>query len=136
VATNLNAVLTGGTLQLVDNAAATIRVNSPITTVTGQVASSFYDLYYLVANPGPAAVTLPAATIWQVAIRNISGTNTISVTATPAGGAAWASALIIPPNGWFIYMATYSTNPGSGGITALSLGSSGANTYAEILLAA
>jgi len=133
---NLNVQLSGGSIQVIDNTATVQRVNSPIATIVGQVAASFYDAFILVPTPGPLALVLPAAVVWQVYVRNINATNTISVTVTPAGGVAWASPLVLAPNAIFVYMATYSANPAAGGISAISLSSSGANTYAEVLLAA
>jgi hypothetical protein len=133
---NINFQLSGASLQVIDNTATVQRVNSPIATIVGQVAATFYDPYILIPNPGPVVLTLPGAIIWQVYVRNINATNTISITATPAGGAAWASPLVLAPNSVFLYMATYSANPAAGGITALSLGASGATTFAEVALAA
>ena len=133
---NLNAQLAGANLQLIDNAVSVQRVNSPVATIVAQTAAAFYDPYFLVANPGPAALTLPGATVWVLSIKNLSGTNTISITITPQGGAAWASPYVLVPNGIFLTMATFATNPGSGGFSALSLGASGANTFAEIYMAA
>lgn len=133
---NLNAQLAGANLQLIDNAASVQRVNSPITTIVAQTTAAFYDPYFLVANPGPASLTLPATTVWVVSIKNLSGANTISITLTPAGGSAWASPYVLVPSGLFLTMATFSSNPANGGFTALSLGSSGAGTYAEVLLSA
>lgn len=112
------------------------RVNSPIASVVGQVLASFYDAYIAVPNPGPISLSLPGTTTWQVYVRNTNSTNTISVTVTPAGGAPWASPLVLAPNAVFIYMATYSSNPAAGGIAAITLGSNGANTFAEVMLAA
>lgn len=133
---NLNIQLSGATLQVIDNAASVQRVNSPLTALVGQVSSSYYNPYYLVANPGSANFPIPLPQIWQVWIRNISSANTISITCTPFSGAPWATPLVLVPNGLFVYMATYSANPSTGGIGALSLTSSGAATYAEILVAA
>ncbi len=133
---NLNAQLAGANLQVIDNSISIQRVNSPIATVVGQVAAHFYDAYFSVANPGPTALTLPGTTVWIAVVRNISGSNTVSITATPAGGAAWGSPLVLAPNAVFIYMATFSSNPSSGGITTLSLGTNGAGTFAEIFLGA
>jgi hypothetical protein len=133
---NANAQLAGANLQIIDNSNSVQRVNSPITTIVAQTNATFYDTYFLVASPGPASLTLPGATVWVLSIKNLSGSNTISITLTPTGGAAWASPYVLVPNGIFLTMATFSTNPGSGGFTALSLGASGANTYAEIFMAA
>jgi hypothetical protein len=128
--------LSGGSIQVIDNTATVQRVNSPIATIVGQVAASFYDAFFPVPNPGPVSLTLPGATVWNVFVRNINTTNTISVIATPAGGAPWASPLVLAPNAIFVYMATFAANPAAGGITALTLGSNGANTFAEVMLAA
>jgi hypothetical protein len=133
---NLNVQLSGATLQVLDNSVSVQRVNSPIATPVAQVTADGYYSYYLVANPGPASVVLPAATVWTVFVRNISGSNTISITLTPTGGAAWGSPYVLAPSGIFLSIVSYSTNPSAGGFTAMSLGSSGAGTYAEILLAA
>lgn len=133
---NLNVQLAGANLQIIDNTASIQRVNSPIATILAQTAAAFYDPYLAIANPGPAVLGMPGATVWVWAVRNLSGANTVSLTATPTGGAAWASALVLPPNGMIICMATYSSSPAAGGITALSIGTNGAGTFVEILLAA
>lgn len=133
---NLNAQLAGANIQVIDNSVSVQRVNSPIATIVAQTSAAFYDPYFLVANPGPSAVTLPGTTVWVLYIRNLSGTNTISITLTPAGGSAWASPYVLVPSGIFMTMATFSSNPASGGFTALSLGSSGANTFAELFMSA
>lgn len=133
---NVNAQLAGANLQVIDNAVAVQRVNSPISTIVAQCAASFYDAYFSVPSPGPVSLVLPGPIVWVVGIRNISGTNTISITGTPSGGAAWASPYVLVPNGLFLTMATFASNPGSGGFSAISLAASGANTFAEIFLAA
>lgn len=133
---NLNAQLAGANLQLIDNATSVQRVNSPVATIVAQLAAAFYDPYFLVTNGAPTSVTLPGATVWNISIKNLSGTNTVSIVLTPTGGAAWASPYVLVPNGIFLTMATFASNPGTGGFTALSLGSSGANTFAEVYLAA
>lgn len=133
---NLNAQLQGANLQVIDNAVSVQRVNSPIATIVAQCAASFYDAYFAVANPGPTTLVLPGTTVWNIAIRNLSGANTISVTLTPTGGAPWASAYVIAPNGLFLTMVPFATNPGAGGFTACSIGTNGAGTFAEIFMAA
>ena len=133
---NVNVQLASAALQIIDNAASIQRVNSPITTIIGQVNAAFYDPFILIPNPGPLSLVMPAAVVWLVVIRNTNGTNTISITGTPAGGAAWASPYVLPPNGIFLTMATFASNPAAGGFSAISVSSNGANTYAEVLLAA
>lgn len=132
---NINAQLAGANLQVIDNAASTQRVNSPIATLVAQATASFYDAYFAVTNGAPTAITLPAATIWTVGIRNLSGANNITIIGTPATGVAWASGYVLVPSGLFLTIASYSTNPGAGGFTAISIGASGAGTFAEIFLA-
>lgn len=132
---NVNAQLAGANLQVIDNAASTQRVNSPIATLVAQASASFYDAYFAVTNGAPTAIVLPATTVWTIAIRNLSGANTITIIGTPTGGAAWASGYVLVPSGLFLTIASYSTNPGSGGFTAISLGSSGASTFAEVFIA-
>jgi hypothetical protein len=133
---NINAQLAGANFQVIDNAAAVQRVNSPIATLVAQCANSFYDAYYLIPNAAPLSVVLPATPCWVFLIRNISGSNTISITLTPQGGAAWLSPYVLVPSGIFMTIAAFSSNPSSGGFTALTLQSSNAGTYAEIGLAA
>jgi hypothetical protein len=133
---NVNVQLVSGVLQVIDNAASTQRVNSPIASVIAQAAACFYDPYILIPTPGPIILVLPATTIWTVYVRNISGANSISITGTPTGGSAWASPYVLPPTSVFYVGATYASNPAVGGFTAISLSSSAANTYAEVLLAA
>lgn len=133
---NVNVQISSAALQAVDNAASLLRVNSPLATVIAQVNACFYDPFILIPNPGPLVLTLPAATCWFVWILNKSGANSISITGTPAGGAAWASPYVLVPNGLFVTAATFASNPSSGGFSAISVASSAGGTYAEILLAA
>jgi hypothetical protein len=134
---NVNVQLTGAALQVIDNAASTIRVNSPISTIVGQTAASVYDAYFQLSTVAtvisPFLVT--AGPAWQIYIRNISGSNTVSLLLTPTGGSAWASPLILVPNAVFIYMATYSTNPASGGVSLISMTASANNTFIEFFYA-
>src|SRR5712692_9964941 len=101
---NLNAQLVGANLQVIDNTASIQRVNSPIASIVAQASASFYDAYFSVPNPGPTSLVLPGATVWVVAIRNLSGANNISITLTPTGGAAWASPYVLVPSGLFLTM--------------------------------
>jgi len=135
MASNVNAQLVGATVQVVDNAANVYRVNSVITTLVAQATAAYYDPYALVPT-GSTALTLPAATVWTLYLRNISASNTISLILTPSGGSAWASPYILPPTSILCVVANYSSNPTAGGFTAASWLASASNTYAEILLAA
>lgn len=133
---NLNVQLSGATLGIIDNAATVQRVNSPIATILGQVNASYYEAALLIPTPGTINLVLPATIVWLVYVRNISSSNNITVVGTPNGGAAWASGYVMPPTSIFCTFASFATNPAAGGFSAITLSASGANTYAEILLAA
>jgi hypothetical protein len=94
-----------------------------------------YDAYSVIPNGAPYAVTLPTTTIYAVYLRNLGATNNLEVFLTPSGGSAWTSPAILIPGGVFIYWTPYTTAPGSGGFTALSLQAVGGSTPAEIFLA-
>ncbi len=89
----------------------------------------FYDPFFQV-NAAPTVVPLPANTVWVVYVKNLDSTNNITVTFTPAGGAA--ETLLLLPGGVFTYFQTSET---TGGITALSLTSSAGVISAEVLTA-
>lgn len=135
MATNVNVQLTGGAIQVVDNAANIYRVNSTIATLIAQATAAFYDPYALVPT-GSTALSLPAAQVWTLYVRNISSSNSVSLTLTPQGGSAWASPYVIAPLGIFCTIVNYSSNPTVGGFSAVSWLASASSTYAEILLAA
>ena len=132
---NLNSQITGAALQVIDLTGNIQRVNSPIPTLAASVTASFYDSYFQV-NIAAQNLPLPAATVWCVAIRNLSGAATITVICTPTGGAAWANGLILVPGQWFVYYAPFTSNPAAGGITNINVAASANATPAEILLAA
>lgn len=131
---NNNIQLSGASLQIIDTAASVTRVNSAIATLIAQTGASLYDAYLTVNNVN-LNVALPAATCFNLYIRNTSGANTISVTLTPNGGVAWASPLVLPPSFCFLYLGTYASNPASGGFTALTLLASANGTPVELLVA-
>lgn len=86
------------------------------------------------------ALTLPAATIWVLAIRNLGGINgtpagNITVRVQPTGGAlpSAANSPIVLPNGVYIYWQTAET---AGGIVGVTLNASIASTPVEILMSA
>jgi hypothetical protein len=136
MAANVNVQLVGGSIQVVDNAASTVRVNSPIAAIVAQATACFYDAYILIPNGAPLSLVLPAATVWTIYVRNISSANNISIVGTPQGGAAWASPYVLAPVGTFYTSVNYASNPSAGGFSAITLQASAATTYAEVLLAA
>jgi hypothetical protein len=134
---NINAQLAAANLQVIDNTASVQRVNSPIATIVAQATAFMYDGYMLIPTAAPLSLPLPASPCWTLFVRNISGTNNVSVIVTPNGGVAWTSPYVIVPTSVFLVIANYSTNPAAGGFTAVTLQSSGTGpNYAEVLLAA
>jgi hypothetical protein len=140
VASNLNIILSGATLQVINNTDSSTRVNSSLGSPTLGGAESTYIDFLPIATGAGTALSLPAATIWVLCIRNLGGINAspsgnIQVLVTATGGAAptAANSPMILPNGVFAYWNTAET---AGGITAVTLVASVANTPCEILMAA
>jgi len=136
---NINAQAAGITLQVIDNTNSVQRINSPIATILAQATASFYDSYFQVTATtyGTAqAVSLPAATVYFVWIKNLHATNNLSVIGTVTGGAAWPSGSvpIVAGGGVFAYLLNYSAAPANGFI-AISLFASASPTPCEILVA-
>lgn len=136
---NLNVVLSGATLQVVNTADSTVRVNSSLASPTLPAADSSYIDFFPVLAAG-SALTLPATTIWVLAIRNLGGINgtpagNITVRRQVTGGAltAVADSEIVMPNGVYIYWNTAET---AGGIIAVTLVASVNLTPVEILMSA
>lgn len=92
-------------------------LNNPTLAAT----TEFYDPFFQTSN-GTKVVTLPAATVWSVYVRNLSNTGPITVNYTPSGGISTSIVLVqgatAGNGGIFIYHQPAET---SGGITALSL---------------
>lgn len=136
---NLNVVLSGATMQVVDTATSTTRVNSSLGNPTLAAADSSHIDFLPIAAAG-TAITLPAATCFIVAIRNLGGINgtpagNITVRAQATGGAlpAAADSPVLVPNGVYLYWQPATT---AGGIIALTLVASVNLTPVEILLSA
>lgn len=140
MASNLNVILSGATLQVVNTTDSTTRVNSSLGNPTlGGSESTYIDFLPIATTPG-TTITLPAATIWCLSVRNLGGINAspsgnIQVQLTVTGGVQFAAASspLILPNGVFVYWNPAET---AGGITAVTLIASVANTPVEILMAA
>jgi hypothetical protein len=98
-------------------------------------ATAWLAADYLQVPTGGVTVTLPAATVYFVYVRNL-GANNITVTYTPAGGASTSLVLLpVGPNSGGIFLLALSAETG-GGITALSFTAATATTPVEYLVAA
>ena len=99
----------------------------------------FYNPF-MILGVLPVSVTLPAATVFIVYIKNLHATNNILVNWIPNNGVS-RDVGIVAPGGVFMYFQTIAT-PGSSinsllnGVTALTLQASAATTQCEVLLAA
>lgn len=140
MAANINVILSGATVQVVNTTDSTTRVNSSSGNPTLGASESTYIDFLPIAAGGGTALTLPAATIWVLYVRNLGGTNgtpsgNITVQFQAAGGAlnTTANSPIVLPNGVFMY---WNTAESAGGITAVTLVASVASTPVEILMAA
>jgi hypothetical protein len=129
MAANLNVVL-NVTLQAVDNTANVTPVNSAASGITLGATVIAYDRYFQV---GTTATTfnLPGTTAWFLYVRNL-GTNVVTVTYTPTGGAAQSIDVCPVTNGQggvFLYFNTVETGKG---ITAVTLTAASATTPCEV----
>src|SRR5579859_1448845 len=100
-------------------------LNNPTLAAT----VTFYDPFFQAAAGG-SAVTLPAATVWVVYVKNLDLAANLTVAFTPAGGASETCLLV--PGGLFLY---FQPSEGAGGITALTLTSSAGTINTEVFLA-
>ena len=134
MANNINCVLDSASVQVIDTVTNTYRVNSAIGSITLAANEASYQSFAPIATAG-TALTLPAATIWVVYVKNLDPTATLTVQVQPTGGAlpSAANSPLLPPGGVYIYWAPLET---SGGIIAVTLKSSAGPTAAEVLLAA
>jgi len=134
MANNVNVILDAASVQVIDTVTNTYRVNSAIGDITLAANESSYQSFAAIATTG-TALTLPAATIWVVYVKNLDATQTLTVQVQPTGGVlpSAANSPVLPPGGVYIYWAPLET---SGGITAVTLKSSSGPMAAEVLLAA
>lgn len=132
---NVSTILDSASVQVIDTATSTYRVNSPIGNITLSATVADYQSYRLIANGGGTSLTLPAATVWFVYVKNLDAAANLTVQFQVTGGSlnSAANSEVLTPGGVKIY-----ANPseGAGGIIAITLVSSVGNTPAEILLSA
>lgn len=140
MASNLNVILSAATLQVINTVDSSTRVNSSLGNPSLPAAESTYIDFLPIATGGGTVLTLPAATIYVLCIRNLGGINAtpsgnITVQVQANGGAlpTAANSPIILPNGVYAYWNVAET---AGGIVAVTLVASVANTPCEILMAA
>lgn len=136
---NLSVQLNAASIQVIDtgNAAypSAYRVNSPVGDITLTASKADYQSYANIASSSGTTLTLPAATIWFLYVKNLDAVANLTVRFQATGGIlnTAANSEILTPGGVKIY-----ANPseGAGGIIAVTLISSVGNTAAEILMAA
>lgn len=132
---NINVSLNSASIQVLDQASNLFRVNSVVGTITLAATASFYDAYLQAGSGAGTVLTLPAAQIWVVYVKNLHASQTLTVQLTVIGGVqiSAANSPILPPGGVFMYWNPVET---AGGITGVTLIGSAGNTSAEVLLAA
>ena len=89
---------------------------------------------YASLGAGDNVIPLPAATVYQVYIKNIDAANKIVVKFTPNGGALVTTVLLKPGDVCIPCWCT--SGDGTNGITALTLNASAAPTSVEFFLGA
>ena len=136
MAGNLSVVLSG-VLQVTDivlspsQQIVTRSLNNPTLNVTVYSYTPFFQAATTVTT-----VTLPAATVYVVYVKNLSSANNLTVNFTPTGGSSQNVLLLSGASesgGIFLYFQTAETG---GGITALSLAAANATSPAEVFVAA
>lgn len=140
MASNIAISLVGAIWQVIDNAVAIARVNSSQGTITLNGSEATHIDYLPIAAGAGTALSLPNATIWVLGIRNLGGINAtpagnITVQAQATGGAlpTAVNSPVLVPGGEFLYWNTAET---AGGIVAVTLVASIANTPVELIMAA
>lgn len=109
--------------------------NNPTLTAT----TVFYDPFIQIGTSA-TVLTLPAATIFIVYVKNLSSAANILLNWTPNGGSAVNVGVIAPGGVFTHFMATETAGTAissiTNGITAVSLTASASATSAEVMLAA
>ena len=130
---NVNVVLNSASIQVLDLTTNLFRINSPVGTITLAATASFYEPYFQAAVSPGSVLSLPAATVWVVYVKNLHASANIQVQFTVTGGTQITAAQspLLPPGGVFMY---WNASEGAGGITAVTLIGS-VSASAEVLLA-
>ena len=117
-----------GNIQVGDTSSGTTLLQKLLTGLsTSGVA--FSELSPFTVTNSPTAVTLPVSPVKFLYLKNTDLSATIQVTWTPSGGSS-NIVLTLQPQSAIIFIEA-----AAGGITALSLESSGASSAVEMILA-
>jgi hypothetical protein len=132
---NVNVLLNSASIQVLDGATLTYRINTPVGTVTLPATAADYDSFVQIAGGAGTILDLPGPTAWFVYVKNLDVAANLSVLFQVTGGAllTLANAPMLTPGGVFIY-----ANPiefAGAGMIAITLVSSAGPSPAEILLA-
>lgn len=140
MASNLNVILQGAQMNVVQLSDSTTRVSANLNNPTLPANESTYIDYLPIAAGAGTVLTLPNPTIWVFAIRNLGGINgtpagnvTIQVQVTGGALSAVANSETLAPNGVKLF---WNVTEGANGIIAVTLVASIANTPVELLMAA
>lgn len=133
---NVNVLLDAASVQVIDLATNTYRVNSPVGTITLAATVADYESYRIISGGAGNALVIPAATIWFLYVKNLDPVATITVQVQPTGGAlpTAVNSPILNPGGVYIYANSSEGSP-TGGIIGVTLSSSVGNTAVELLMA-
>lgn len=140
MAANLTINVSGAVVQVVNQVDSTTRVNSAIGFAGLGASESTYIDFLPIASGAGTALTLPAATIYFLYVKNLGGVNgtpsgNITVQFQATGGAlnSAANSEILTPGGFKVYALSSGS---AGGIIAVTLVASVNLTPVEIEMAA
>lgn len=140
MASNLSVILSGAAWQVVDTVTSTTPVNFGLNNPTLPATVETFIDFLPIATGAGTVLTLPAATIWVLGVRNLGGINSspagnVTVQLQVTGGTlqSAANSPVVAPNGVFLFWQPTET---ANGIIAVTLVASVANTPAAILMAA
>jgi hypothetical protein len=130
---NINVLLNSASVQVLDQATLTYRVNTPVGTITLSATGSNHEVIPIQGGGGNVLV-FPVAVLWAVYVKNLDSVANITVQVQAVGGAltSAANSPILTPGGVWMYFNPAET---AGGISAITLVSSAGPSPVELLLA-
>lgn len=133
---NSNVLLDAASVQVIDLATNTYRVNSGIGTITLQANVADYESFKSIASGAGTVLTLPQTTVWFLYVKNLDLSALITVQVQVTGGTliTAANSPVLNPGGVYIY-ANSSEGAPTGGIVGVTLVSNVGNTAVELLTA-